>query len=123
MTLKKSELRAMLREMLREELTTCNYLTEGVSLTEAPDQSLLATNVAQHPDFETACMTGNAIQIMSIIDGVMQEKNLMTPGAKKLRADVFRMTRGDAKIPAKIGENILFFVWNSRMSGTGYKVI
>jgi peroxiredoxin Q/BCP len=55
--------------------------------------------------------------------GVMQEKNLLTPGAKKLRNDVFRMTKGDAKIPAKIGENILFFVWNSRMSGTGYAVI
>jgi hypothetical protein len=121
--MKKSELRSMLREMLREELTTGNYLTEGVSLTEAPDQSLLATHVVQHPDFETACMNGNASQIMMIIDNVMQEKSLVTPGAKKLRNDVFRMTKGDAKIPKKIGENILFFVWNSRMSGTGYAVI
>jgi hypothetical protein len=120
---KKSELRAMLREMLREELITGNYLTEGVSLTEAPDKSLLATHVAQHPDFEAACMSGNATQIMTIVDSVMQERNLLTPGAKKLRNDIFRMTRGDAKIPAKIGENILFFVWNSRMSGTGYAVI
>lgn len=117
--MKKSELRSIIREMLREELATGNYLTEGI----APEDSLLATHICKNPDFETACMTGDATKIMAIIDSEMEAKNLYTAGAKKLRNDVFRMTRGNAKVPTKIGENILFFVWNSQMSGTGNAVL
>lgn len=117
--MKKSELRTLIREMLREELTTGNYLVEGI----APADSLIATHVCKDPEFEEACMTGNATKIMTIIDNAMEDNNLYTPGAKKLRNDVFRMTRGNDRVPSKIGENILFFVWNSQMSGIGQKVI
>lgn len=117
--MKKSELRSLIREMLQEELTTGNYLTEGI----APADSLLATHICKNPDFETACIAGDAAKIMAIIDSEMEANNLYTPGSKKLRNDVFRMTRGNERVPAKIGENILFFVWNSQMSGIGQKVI
>jgi hypothetical protein len=117
--MKKSELRSLIREMLREELTTGNYLTEGV----APADSLIATHICKNPEFEKACMTGDAAKIMSIIDSEMEANNLYTPGSKKLRNDVLKMTRGNEKIPVRIGENILFFVWNSQMSGIGQKVI
>lgn len=120
--MKKSELRALLQEMLREELATGNYLTEGLNEAHAPEQSLLATHVTDCPDFEEACMTGDATRIMAIIDETMQLEGMMTPGAKKLRNDVFNMTKGSARVPRKIGENILFFVWNSRMSGIGLGV-
>jgi hypothetical protein len=118
MTMTKSELRKLLREMLCEELTTGNYLTEAM----APADSLIATKVCTNPEFESACMTGNATKIMEIIDQEMEANDMYTPGARKFRNDVFRMTRGSAKIPAKIGENILFFAWNSQMSGTGLAV-
>ena len=116
MTMTKSELRSIIREMLREELTTGSYLTEGV----APADSLIATHVCNNPEFEAACMTGNAAKIMAIIDHEMEANNMYTPGSKKFRSDVLRMTRGAAKVPAKIGENILFFAWNSQASGTGF---
>jgi hypothetical protein len=67
-------------------------------------------------------MTGDATKIMAIIDQAMQDNNMMTKGARKLRDDVFMMTRGNAKVPARIGEHILFFVWNSQLAGTGYRV-
>jgi hypothetical protein len=121
--MKKSELRSLLREMLREELLTGRYLTEGLTITEAPANNLLATHVCTHPDFESACMSGDAVRILSIIDEVMEAKNMYTPGAKKLRNDVANMTMGKPKVPAKIGEHILFFVWNSQASGTGNKTL
>lgn len=117
--MKKSELRSMIREMLREELATATYLTEGA----APADSLIATHVCKNPDFEAACLTGDATKIISIFDHEMEANNLYTPGSKKLRNDVFRMTRGQEKIPARVGESILFFVWNSQMSGLDLKVI
>lgn len=119
MTMTKGDLKNMIREVLREELLTGSYLTEGI----APADSLIATHVCNNPEFESACMTGDAAKIMSIIDAEMEANNMYTPGAKKFRGDVFRMTRGNAKIPAKIGENILFFAWNSQMSGTGNAVL
>ena len=119
MKMTKSDLRSMIKEVLKEELLTGSYLTEGVTSAE----NLIATYICNNPEFETACLTGNATQIMSIIDAEMEANNMYTPGAKKLRNDVFRMTRGNAKVPAKIGEQILFFVWNSQLSGTGDGVL
>lgn len=115
----KSELRSIIKEVLKEELLKGSYLTEAVTT----DDKLLATYVVKNPEFESACMSGDAVKIMSIIDQAMQDNNMMTKGARKLRDDVFVMTRGNARVPAKIGENILFFVWNSQLSGTGNKVI
>ena len=119
MKMTKSDLRSMIREVLKEELLTKGYLTEAVTSAE----NLIATYICNNPEFETACLTGNATQIMSIIDAEMEANNMYTPGAKKLRNDVFRMTRGNAKVPVKIGEQILFFVWNSQLSGTGDGVL
>jgi hypothetical protein len=112
----KGELRKMIQEVLREEFLTGSYLTEAY----APADSLIATHVCQNPDFETACMTGDAAKILAIFDEEMKKNNLYTAGAKKLRTDVARMTRGMSRVPVKIGENILFFVWNSQASGTGF---
>jgi hypothetical protein len=119
MKMTKSDLRSMIREVLKEELLMGSYLTEGVTSAD----NLIATYICNNPGFETACLTGDATQIMAIIDAEMEANNMYTPGAKKLRNDVFRMTRGNAKVPAKIGEHILFFVWNSQLSGTGDSVI
>lgn len=116
----KGELKSIIKEMLREELNKGNYLKEA---RVATDDKLLATYVVKNPEFETACMSGDATKIMTIIDDEMQKNNMTTPGARKLRDDVFMMTRGNARVPAKIGEHILFFVWNSQLSGTGNKVI
>lgn len=120
----KSELRSMVKEILREELAKVASLNEAVAFAPvAQDEDLLATYVATNPEFETACMTGDATKILSIMDSEMEKQQMFTPGAKKLRDDVFRMTKGHPKVPARIGENILFFVWNSQLSGTGNKVI
>lgn len=86
------------------------------------EDSLLATHISNNKEFESACLSGDATKIMSIINSEMDKHNLFTKGAKKLRDDIFRMTRGKAKIPVHIGQNILFFAWNSRLSGTGLAV-
>lgn len=86
------------------------------------EDKLLATHVSENQEFEIACLTGDATKIMCIIDFEIEKHDLHTKGAKKLHDDVFRMTRGQSKVSAKIGENILFFVWNSRMSGIGLAV-
>jgi hypothetical protein len=114
----KGELRTIIREVLREEFLTGGYLTEAY----APADSLIATHVCKNSEFEAACMAGDAAKILAIFDSEMEKNNMYTPGAKKLRADVARMTRGQARVPAKIGENILFFVWNSQAAGTGHPV-
>lgn len=121
--MKKSELRSLIREMLREELLTCNYLTESLDEAATPADRLLATHVCKHPDFESACLTGDATRILAIVDETMEAKNMYTPGAKKLRNDIARFTMGQAKVPAKIGEHILFFVWHSQASGVGKGVL
>lgn len=115
----KSELKAFIKECLREELSKGSYLTEAVTA----DGNLLATYVVKNPEFETACMTGNAIKILEIMDHEMEVNGMQTKGARKLRDDVAFMTKGQAKVPQKIGEHILFFLWNSQLSGTGYKVV
>ena len=86
------------------------------------EDRLLATHVSNNKDFADACQSGDVIQIMSIVDKEMDKNNLHTKGAEKLRADIVRMTRGNTKVSSYIGNGILMFVWNSRLSGTGYAV-
>ncbi len=86
------------------------------------ENSLLATHISNNKDFESACLTGNAKQIMAIVNSEMEKNNLHTPGSKKLRDDIYRMTQGKLVIATYIGSNILAFVWNSRLSGTGLAV-
>ena len=86
------------------------------------EDRLLATHIANNPEFTTACTTGNASKIMAIVAEEMEKNNLFTKGSKKLQSDIFKMTNGKNKISSRAGQNILMFVWNSRMSGIGYAV-
>lgn len=82
------------------------------------EDRLLATHLADNADFESACASGNREKILSIIDYEMEEHNLYTAGSKKLRNDIFRMLNSRKSVT-----DVLFFVWNSRLSGTGDAVI
>lgn len=86
------------------------------------EDRLLATHISNNSEFETACMAGNAEKIMYIVNYEMEHNDLHTAGSKKLQNDILRLTKGQSKISSKIGQNIFFFVWNSRLSGTGFKV-
>jgi hypothetical protein len=79
---------------------------------------LLATHISNNPDFETACAVNDKETIMTIVHSEMEKHDLHTAGANKLRDDIFRMLNRK-----KSCVDILFFVWNSRLSGTGDAVI
>ena len=91
-------------------------------LSEKNDDRLLATHVVSNADFEGACLTGNGALIMSIVEAEMQKNNLFTKGSEKLKADIFRLLNGKERVPSCVGQNILMFVWNSRMAGIGLAV-
>ena len=82
------------------------------------EDHLLATHISNNPEFEAACLAGDANKIIEIVNAEMEEHQLYTAGAKKLKADILRML--NAK---KHFAQILMFVWNSRLSGTGDAVI
>ena len=82
------------------------------------EDRLLATHISNNPEFEAACLAGDANRIIEIVNAEMEEHELHTAGAKKLKADIIRML--NAK---KHFAQILMFVWNSRLSGTGDAVI
>ena len=86
------------------------------------EEKLLATHITNNCDFEYACSTGNAGKIMTIVYAEMEKNKLYTKGAVKLKNDILRMIAGRERISSRIGQEILFFVWNSRLSGTGYAV-
>lgn len=87
------------------------------------EDRLLATHISNNEEFQTACMSGDAVKIMAIVNSEMEKHNLFTKGSKKLHDDIFRMTKGKSKISTYTGSDILFFVWNSRLSGTGFAVV
>lgn len=89
------------------------------NLNPSIEDRLLATHITNNKDFETACLTGNANQIMSIVETEMQKNKLFTKGSEKLKADILKLLQGREKVSASVGQNILMFVWNSRMSGIG----
>lgn len=93
------------------------------NLCEKIEDRLLATHITDNPDFEGACLSGNAAQIMSIVEAEMEKNHLYTKGAKKLQADILRMLRGKSQVSTYVGQDILMFVWNSRLSGIGLAVI
>lgn len=82
------------------------------------EDRLLATHLADNADFETACFSGDKEKILSIIDFEMEKNNLHTAGSKKLRSDIFKILNSRKPII-----DVLYFVWNSRLSGTGDAVI
>lgn len=86
------------------------------------ENRLLATYIADNANFEEACLTGNAAQIISIIEMEMEKNNLYTKGAKKLREDIIRLLRHQERVPTYVGQDVLMFVWNSRLAGTGFAV-
>ena len=53
----------------------------------------------------------------------MNKNNLFTKGSMKLKADIIRMLQGRTRVPSYIGQNILRFVYNARLSGTGLGVL
>ena len=92
------------------------------NLTEKIEDRLLATHISDNPEFEGACLSGNGSMIMEIVEAEMKKNNLYTKGSKKLQADIIRMLKGQSKVSNYIGQTILFFVWNSRLSGIGLAV-
>lgn len=86
------------------------------------EDRLLATHIADNPYFEEACLSGNSSLIVEIIDHEMKKNDLYTKGSKKLRADIIRMLNGNERVSKYVGQNILMFVWNSRLSGIGLAV-
>ena len=82
------------------------------------EDRLLATHISNNPEFEAACLAGDAEKIIMIVNHEMEEHSLFTKGANKLKSDIIRML--NAK---KHFSQVLMFVWNSRLSGTGDAVI
>ena len=92
------------------------------NLSEKIEDKLLATHISDNPDFEGACMSGNGLLIMDIVEAEMKKNNLYTKGSKKLQEDINRMLQGRTRVPSYVGRNILMFVWNSRLAGIGLAV-
>jgi hypothetical protein len=84
------------------------------------EDKLLATHVTNNKDFEAACLTGNGSLIKTIVETEMQKNKLFTKGSEKLKADILKLLQGKEKVSVSVGQNILMFVWNSRMSGIGF---
>ena len=86
------------------------------------EDRLLATHIAENPEFEKACLAGDGKTIMSIVDLEMEKNDLYTKGSKKLKESIIRMLNGRTKVSTSVGSNVMFLVWNSRMSGIGLAV-
>ncbi len=93
------------------------------NLSKKIEDKLLATHVSNNPDFESACTSGDGLQIMSIVEAEMEKNNLFTKGSKKLQADIVRMLQGRSRVSPSVGQQVLMFVWNSRTSGIGLAAI
>ncbi len=89
------------------------------NLSEKIEDRLLATHITENPNFAQACESGDGLQIMEIVEAEMKKNNLYTKGSKKLQADVIRMLQGRSRVAKYVGQNILFFVYNSRLAGIG----
>lgn len=87
------------------------------------EDRLLATHLTENEVFKKACFAGDGQQMMTIIETEMNKNNLFTKGSMKLKADIIRMLQGRTSVPSYIGQNILRFVYNARLSGTGHGVL
>ena len=87
------------------------------------ENQLLATHITDNEKFESACLSGNRDEIMDIVISEMEKNKLFTKGANKLKADILRMLGDKPKVSVSIGQRVLGFVWNSRMSGIGLNVL
>jgi hypothetical protein len=86
------------------------------------EDRLLATHISKNADFEKACYAGDGSKIMSIVKFEMENNNLYTKGSQKLHDDIYKMLKGKTQVSPSVGTNILFFVYNSLLSGTGHAV-
>lgn len=92
------------------------------NVTEKIESRLLATRITDNPNFTQACESGDGLMIMEIVEAEMKKNDLYTKGSKKLQADIIRMLKGQSRVSASIGQNVLFFVYNSRLAGLGLAV-
>jgi hypothetical protein len=92
-------------------------------LNEKIEDRLLATHITNNPEFANACLSGNGLMIMDIIESEMKKHNMFTAGSKKLQADIIRMLQGKSQVSTKVGERVLMFAYNSRLAGIGMAVI
>lgn len=87
------------------------------------ENQLLATHITNNPEFTNACLSGDGLMIMDIVEAEMKKNNLFTKGSKKLQEDIIRMLQNQTRVSTKVGERVLFFVYNSRLAGIGMAVI
>lgn len=92
------------------------------NLSEKIEDRLLAAHISDNPEFEGACLSGNGSAIMEIIEVEMKKNKLYSKGSKKLQSDIIRKLKGQSKVSTYIGQEILFFVYNSRLAGIGLSV-
>lgn len=92
------------------------------NLTAKIEDRLLATYITNNPKFENACLSGDGSMIMEIVEAEMKKNKLYTKGSKKLQTDIIKKLKGQTKVSTYVGQEILFFVYNSRLAGIGLAV-
>jgi hypothetical protein len=122
MTITKSELREMIRSVIKEELTERYKLTEARVV---PEEKVLANHIGEDDAFIEACETGNAALVRAIIDNTMEELNMYTPGATKFRDTIFSLLGSGSQVePIRrkyVATEILTYVFNCRLASVGLR--
>lgn len=118
-TMTKSELRSMIREMLHEELakTTATTLTEAAG--HAPDECVLAYYVMVNPGTDKALEDGDGAALVAIVDHEMEANDLHTPGANKFRQTILRLTAGGSRIPYALRNRVAQYIGDSYLKAIG----
>lgn len=86
------------------------------------EDQLLATHISNNAEFASACASGNSALIMHVVETEMKNNKLFTKGAEKLKNTIIRMLNGQSRVSSYVGQNVLMYVWNSRLAGTGLEV-
>ncbi len=121
----KSELRSMIREMLKEELASMSAttaLTEGIMLEaagKAPDECILAYHVMMNPDTNLALENRDGAALVAIIDQEMEKNDLYTPGAQTFRKTVLQLTAGMDIIPYALRNRVAQYIGDSYLKAAG----
>jgi hypothetical protein len=80
---------------------------------EVPDEGLLAAQLISHPDFQSVCATNDVNAVLGLIDQVIKESGLDTPGSATLRVRVANKAKGDYVS----GVDVMQLVYNSYLKG------
>ena len=108
----KRELREMIRECIKEELSTSNKtLAEARAV---PDEGLLAYHLVSNPDFQSVCETNDVHKILDLVDRTIQSAGLDTKGSRDLRTKIMMKARGGDFVS---GVDVMRFVYNSYLGG------